>query len=271
MMALQRELDVARNVARDAGEILRRHYAQGSVQVHEKDDASPVTAADLESSAILVRSLCAAFPEDAVVSEEAFDDGARKSRSRVWFVDPLDGTRDFVERTGDFAVHVGLCVDGTPCLGVVYVPVADEMYWACTGQGAICRSALGDRALRVSSASALEDFRVAIGRTRVPPNVQRFLDARDANAQIRRVGASIKLMALARGDLELCLWLHAAEKAWDTCAPEVIVREAGGKMTDVDGNRLVYGDELKHLRGVVASNGHSHDAAAASVRPWFLP
>ncbi len=270
MLALQRELDLARNAALNAGEILRRHYAQGSVQVREKDDASPVTTADLEANEILVRLLCAAFPDDAVVSEEAPDDGARASRARVWFVDPLDGTRDFVGRTGDFAVHIGLCIDGTPRLGVVYVPVADEMYWACAGQGAAYRGAAGERSLRVSPVSALTDFRVAIGRTHVPPNVQRFLDARGSNGQIRRVGASVKLMALARGDLELCLWLHAAEKAWDTCAPEVIVREAGGAMTDVDGNRLVYGEGLRHLRGVVASNGHNHEAAADSVRPWFL-
>src|SRR5215471_436617 len=111
-----------------------RHYANVGIEVQTKPDRSPVTAADLEANAVIVDGLRAAFPGDAVLSEESADDGARLGNRRVWIVDPLDGTRDFVARTGDFCVHVGLAVGGEAVLGVVYRPTTGALYHARRGR-----------------------------------------------------------------------------------------------------------------------------------------
>src|SRR5262245_51547161 len=107
-----------------------RFYGNADVAVHSKSDSSPVTAADEASNEVLTKAIQAAFPEDAFLSEESPDDESRLSKWRVWIVDPLDGTRDFLAQTGDFCVLVGLTVDGAPVLGVAYQPVKDAMYFA---------------------------------------------------------------------------------------------------------------------------------------------
>src|SRR5262245_37537887 len=110
-----------------------RHYEAGLVDFQTKSDMSPVTAADMDANAAIVDGLRAAFPDDAVLTEESPDDGSRFQKARVWIVDPLDGTRDFVARTGDFCVHIGLAERGEAVLGVVYQPVIDALHYARRG------------------------------------------------------------------------------------------------------------------------------------------
>src|SRR6185295_7654657 len=112
------------------GQIVAAHYARGELAVESKADRSPVTQADRDASARIVDLLRAALPGDAVLSEELPDDAARLACRRVWIVDPLDGTRDFVARTGQFSVHVGLAVDGEPVVGAVYQPVTEVLFSA---------------------------------------------------------------------------------------------------------------------------------------------
>jgi 3'(2'), 5'-bisphosphate nucleotidase len=262
MRPLEHELAVARAAAEEAGLIILGHYDRETLAA-EKSDRSPVTEADLAANALLVARLQAAFPRDEILSEE----GGRVGRgARRWLVDPLDGTRDFVERSGDFAVHVGLVEDGAPLLGVVHVPVARATFTAVRGGGAF-RDGVPVAASRAADPAT---FRAAVGRFAVPENVQRFL-ADAPFAGVVQVGASVKLMELAEGALEVCLWLHGREHVWDTCAPAVIVAEAGGRVTDIDGASLVYGDDTRHARGVVASNGTRHDEVLRLARPWFRP
>src|SRR4029450_4911384 len=99
-------------------------------------DSSPVTAADEAANVCLIEKIGGAFPEDAILSEESPDDESRLGKRRVWIVDPLDGTRDFLAQTGDFCVLIGLTIDGVPVLGVAYQPVKDALYFARRGQGA---------------------------------------------------------------------------------------------------------------------------------------
>lgn len=256
------ELAVASAAAEEAGTIILAHYERETL-ASEKSDHRPVTAADLESHSCLVHRLRDAFPGDAILSEETGLEGAG---ARRWLIDPLDGTRDFVERSDDFAVHVGLLDGDRPVLGVVHVPVAHATYTAVRGGGAR-RDGVP---IRASSAADPAVFRAAVGRFAVPENVRRFLEEAPF-AGVTQVGASIRLMELAEGDLEVCLWLHARQHVWHSLAPMVIVTEAGGRVTDVDGAPLAYGDDLRHARGIVASNGACHDEVLRLARPWFVP
>jgi 3'(2'),5'-bisphosphate nucleotidase len=226
------ELAAAQSVARAAGAVIARHYAAGDVVENRKADDSPVTAADLEANDAIVAGLRAAFPGDGLLSEETRDDGARLARDRVWIVDPLDGTRDFVARTGDFAVHVALVVRGVPAVAVAYKPVGDELYWATAGGGAFGARGGGEPLrLRVSARDDVTTFRIGLTRFAIDERVRRFLAESGLGDNVERIGASIKMLWLARGDIELSVCLNDRENEWDTCAPELIVREAGGAFT----------------------------------------
>lgn len=268
----ERELEIARWTARAAGEILLRHYEAGTAAARMKDDASPVTDADLEANRLIVERLHAAFPDDALLTEEQADDGQRLQASRVWIIDPMDGTRDFVARTGDFCVHIGLAVDGRAVVGAVSQPVADRLCFAVAGGGAHLEHAGTIRRIAVSNRRALGELRFGISRFEATRSLQRFAVETEPGRRAVKMGASTKLLAIAEGTLDAVMCVHQDEKEWDTCAPEVIVREAGGMMTDLDGKPLSYnGRELRHLRGSLASNGQAHDEIVRLAAPYAPP
>jgi 3'(2'),5'-bisphosphate nucleotidase len=264
------ELAVAQEAARQAGAVIMRHYAAGEIAFDSKQDGSPVSRADLEASAAIETVLRGAFPQDALLSEEALDSEARLGQRRVWIVDPLDGTRDFLARTGEFCVHVALAVDGQPAVGVVLQPVEGGRYDAVVGRGAfLSRSGTVTR-LRVSRRAALGELRLGISRQNAPAALQRLLDEHGLGARAVPMGASTKYLALARGDLDALVTLTAGEKEWDTCAPELVLREAGGAISDGDGQPLRYNQrDLGRPRGIVASNGACHAQLVALVRPYL--
>ena len=270
-MDLSAELAIAERAAREAGELVAAAYARGPIAVETKADRTPVTAADRQASARIVARLREAFPGDGLLSEEEADDPARLERRRVWIVDPLDGTRDFVARTGQFAVHVGLAIDGAAVVGAVYLPIAGAMYAAAAGGGA-WRTRGGERTrLRVSAAARPEELRIGTSRLNATGRLGRFLGEAGLAARAVPMGASVKHMALAEGALDACVNLSPGEQEWDTLAPEVVIREAGGVVTDGDGRPFRYNQrDLGHHRGSVASNGACHAALIELLRPHLL-
>src|SRR5689334_22837118 len=132
---MENELSIAKSLALEAGSVLLNHYRQ-SVTVDWKAPGDPVTIADREANLLIVSGLAREFPKHAILSEEAPDDLHRLSASHVWMVDPMDGTREFIERRDEFAVQIGLVVDGVPVLGVVYQPTAKKLYYGARGMGA---------------------------------------------------------------------------------------------------------------------------------------
>lgn len=268
-MEFRLELETAIRAARVAGEVIAAYYARGSVQVDVKADASPVTQADRDADAAIAEVIRAAFPEDAILSEETPDDQTRLAKSRVWVIDPLDGTRDFVERTDDFAVHVGFTVDGAVVAGAVYLPVPREMYSAAIGGGAWRE--VGDQRTRleVSNARSIAKARIGISRHHVSDRLRACLETAQV-APPFPIGASIKHMMLARGELDAVINLGSAEMEWDSCAPEIVIREAGGTYTHGDGTAFHYNNpDLVHRRGSIASNGSSHPGLIELVRPYL--
>lgn len=265
-----RELEIAAQAARAAGAVILGYYARGSIAVDTKSDDSPVTAADREANAVIVQHLCTAFPGDAVLSEELPDDGARRGKSRVWIVDPLDGTRDFIARTDEFCVHVGLAVDGAPVVGAVFQPTKDALYLAAAGAGAFLENAGVRLPLRVAAAVPREGLRVGVTRTAATGRLKRFLAETGLANRAVAMGASVKLMALARGDLDAVVNFAPNEQDWDTCAPEAILREAGGLYTDTGGRPFVYnGADVTHHQGSVAASPAAHPLMLGLVAPYL--
>jgi len=268
-----RELDVAERAARLGGAAILRHYARGAaVRIEIKPDQSPVTEADLEANAAIVGLLRAAFPDDGILSEELPDGDERFGKRRVWIIDPLDGTRDFVARTDQFCVHVGLAVDGVAVVGAVFQPVAGRLYSARAGGGAHVDEGGGTppAALRVSRVADLADMRAGVSRLNATGRLGACLAATGLAGRAVPMGASVKYNAIARGELDLVINLSPVEMEWDTCAPEVVIREAGGQFTDGDGRPFRYNQrDTAHRRGSLASNGVIHGALLAELRPHF--
>lgn len=267
-----REFEVAARLAREAAAVIRRHCEAPSLAITRKADGSPVTAADLEADALIARGLGEAFPGDAIRSEESGDEGPPGPTSRVWIVDPLDGTRDLLERSGDFAVHIALAVSGEPVVAAVALPALDGLYLAVRGRGAIRHTGSGTRPLQVDRSRSLAEYRTGITRTAPSRALDCFLDRTGLRARAVPRGASVKQMLLAEGALDLCITLHDLESEWDSCAPGLIVEEAGGRVTDVDGHPLRYAQaDPRHRRGVVMSAGPHHDAILAAAQACLPP
>src|SRR5262249_11888928 len=161
---MEKELEVARELARDAGRILLEFYASGA-KVQWKGHDDPVTAADHAANEMLVRELSRQFPNDAVLSEEFPDDLSRLHKDRVWMVDPMDGTKQFIERIGEFAVMIGLAVEGEARLGVVYHPSLDRLYYAAPGAGAFVEEKWSTKRLRVPPVSDPSQMVMAMSRS----------------------------------------------------------------------------------------------------------
>ena len=273
--SLDRELEVAVRAARAAGRVILEHYADPELGARVKPDQSPVTVADEAADQLILGELRAACPGDAILSEESPDDPIRFSRSRLWIVDPLDGTRDFLAKTGDFSVLIGLAIDGKPVLGVAYQPTRDALYRAIKGGGAFLDTGGTTHRLTTSRRDSPSELRVGISRLNPDDGLGKVLAAAGLAPRAVQMGASVKHLALARGDLDAVMNLSPGEMEWDTCAPEVILTEAGCKMTDGDGNPFKYNQrDLHRRRGSIASNGLCHGLmirVMAPCLPEILP
>jgi 3'(2'), 5'-bisphosphate nucleotidase len=256
---MEKELEIAKHLARDAGRILLDFY-RSEVQVQWKGHDDPVTAADRAANEMLVRELHRRFPDDAILSEELPDDPLRLKKDRVWMVDPMDGTKQFIERIDEFAVMIGLAIEGEAKMGVVYQPSLDRMFYATPGGGAFIEERWTTKRLQVVSLNDPAKMIAAMSRSHHSPTVDQLYNRLGITQQIRSGSVGLKFGLIAEGRAHLYTHLGSRTNQWDTCGPEAILREAGGVVTDTTGAWLRYNDsQVRNLRGVVASNGQIHE------------
>jgi 3'(2'), 5'-bisphosphate nucleotidase len=269
--SLERELSVALELAREAGAAILKFY-EGPVTVEQKfasGDREPVTEADRVANEIIVRRLAKEFPDDGILAEESVDTDERLEKRRVWMIDPLDGTTGFISSNGDFAVQIGLADDGVPVLGVVYQPLTGVMYHAIEGGGAwIERRGFENERARVSAHAEVSTMRLAASRSHRSPRMDNVVQAFGFKEEVRRGSVGIKVGLIIEQQCDLYIHLSPRTKQWDTCAPEIILKEAGGTLTDLFGGPLSYNTvEVQNLNGVVASNGVVHEKIVDTLAP----
>ncbi|HVJ81620.1 MAG TPA: 3'(2'),5'-bisphosphate nucleotidase CysQ [Planctomycetia bacterium] len=262
------ELGAALDAVRAAGaEILRLGGAYENVT---DAPADIVTDADLAAQAIIFRILAERFPNDAVLGEEAYKEDPSIARAlRLWIVDPIDGTRGFAIGNGEYSVMVGLVAGGRPVVGVVHEPHVGRTTFAAAGQGCFVRtSAVGQpMPCSVRPTESMVDATVAMSRSRKTDSEKRLLDRFGARESLKTYSAGIKLAQVARGEADLYLGDYPAMHDWDVCAGHILVEEAGGRVTDLAGEPLVYGREPpRQSRGILATNGLLHAAALAVAK-----
>jgi len=261
----ERELEVAKSLARAAGQKLLEIYA-GEHHVQWKGYDDPVTAADHAANELIVSGLRRHFPSDGVLSEEALDDHIRLGKSRVWLVDPMDGTKQFIEHIGEFSVMIGLAIEGEATLGVVYHPTADRLFYAAPGLGAFVEEEWTTKRLRVSPVSDPSQMTAAMSRSHHSPVVDRIRHQLGVTREIRSGSVGLKFGLIAEGRAHLYIHPGSRTNQWDTCGPEAILRAAGGVVTDTFGEPLNYNaPEVRNSRGIIASNGPIHDRAVAAI------
>jgi len=226
-------------LARRAGAAILEVYA-GSFAVETKSDDSPLTAADMASHRLIVNGLRELTPDIPVLSEESkgIDWNVRRAWERYWLVDPLDGTREFVKRNGEFTVNIALIENHVPVLGVVLIPVTGELYYGITGEGAFLETAPGAMPQPIATRLAASIPIVAGSRSHANERQMAMLEKLGYHRLVS-VGSSIKFCMVARGDADLYLRLGPTSE-WDTAAAQCVLEQAGGAVVDLQGEPLRY-------------------------------
>ena len=262
---LEKELEIAKVLAENASEAIMRIFHEG-FEVEEKSStihySEPVTIADKTSSKIIVEGLAEAFPGDAVLSEEEPDNIERRmEKLRVWIIDPLDGTKGYINDSSSFAVMIGLCKNGVPELGIVYAPARDKLYYAEKGKGAYLRENGALSKISVSITSQMKNSVIATynnyGRKR---DSDEMFNTIPVLKKVQEDSAGIKLCLVAEGKADIYIHTSSLTSKWDTCAPQIILEEAGGSILTTLGEKLNYKQELLSWeKGFVSTNALLHN------------
>jgi len=238
------------DLAVDAGQAILEVYAT-DFDVQEKGDASPLTQADLASHHCIVAGLQALTPGIPIISEEeglpTFEE--RSSWKQYWLIDPLDGTKEFVNRNGEFTVNIAFIDSHRPTFGVVHVPVQNKTYIGCEGYGAELRDGSDSTAIRVAEASN-HPLRIVGSRSHRGSSLDTFL-AKVGESDMLPMGSSLKFCVVAEGRADIYPRLGPTSE-WDTAAAQAVVEQAGGKVLELDGKPL------------------SYNAKEDILNPWFI-
>jgi len=254
-------LELAKDAAREAGRLVMGYYCN-EYEVREKGEDNPVTTADLEADKTLRRVLLEGAPGTGWLSEETMDSPERLQKDDVWVVDPIDGTKEFINGVPEFAISIGLASKGEMVLGVLYNPPKDELFWAEKGGGAF----LNGEAIRVTGRSDLDGSVLIASRSEFGRGE---FETYGASFEVRPVGSiAYKLAQIAAGEADLT-WSLGPKNEWDIAGGLCLIQEAGGKVTDPDGVPFRFNRPDPLVPGILASNGLLHASAVAAVADDF--
>lgn len=263
---LEEILAITRPIAWGATDILRKYY-RGEIDISEKTKDDFVTNADLATNQYILKELKNAFGtgDYGYLSEETYDPKQPEAlpEAWVWIIDPLDGTRDFIDKTGEYAIHIALTYQQRPVLAVVSIPETEKLYYAIKGNGTFVETRDGEvKPIQVSSRNTIENLYLVVSRTHRDDRFQNLIDNLpfcDRN-YVGSVGCKISTILEQKSDVYISLSGKSAPKDWDFAAPELILTEAGGSFTHFNGDALTYNTgDVKQWGGLMASNGLIHE------------
>lgn len=261
---------IARAIAWGASDILRSYYrgepTTGTLDIQEKT-GGPVTAADIAVNTYILEKLQASIGiEDfGYLTEETYHSQTSLpiDKSWVWIIDPLDGTRDFIDKTGEYAIHIALTHLGRPVLAVVAWPETEKLFYAIKNGGTFEETRDGSTTqVQVSDRNSLVDLTVVVSRTHRDQRFNQLLQQLPCQNQraVGSVGCKVATIVEQKADIYISISGKSAPKDWDMAAPELILTEAGGKFTHVDGQPLMYNQgDVNQWGCLIASNGHCHE------------
>lgn len=240
-------IDLTRRAGAKALKYYERDYS-----IEEKQDDSPVTEADFASEEILIGGLKNSDP--GIIAEEAgLIEG--NSEDKYWIVDPLDGTQDFIDKTGEFSIMVGLLERGEPTMGVVFAPAQEKLWYAAKGEGAYLVDGGTERKIQVSSKEGLESYVLIASRNHFSAQDEAVAGQLNVEDIVRMGSLGIKFSTIAEGNADLVYYTTDKLGIWDCCAPQVILEEAGGEAFDLQGRELTYDLEGRKMKGGIVGLG----------------
>lgn len=273
MKDLAEILAIARTVAWGAADILQSYYhgtaANSDLDIQYQQN-EPVTAADVAANQYILQELQAALGNEdfAYISEETYKSQLHKNTESlpdwVWIIDPLDGTRGFIEKTGDYAVHIALVQGHRPVLAVVAVPEQAKLYYATKGNGTFVETRNSVEPINLLSSQntkAIEDLTLVVSRSHRNQRLEHLLQNLPLTHQkaVGSVGCKIAAILEQQADVYISLSGKSAPKDWDIAAPELILTEAGGNFTHFNGSLLQYNvGDINQWGGLLASNTQHH-------------
>ncbi|MGY5151351.1 MAG: 3'(2'),5'-bisphosphate nucleotidase CysQ family protein [Candidatus Nitrosopumilus sp. bin_6a] len=250
------ELDIAIKAANEAGKAILEIY-QGDYETSTKKDDSPITDADLKSNEVIKKILSQS--EHQILSEEDKDDLSRLSKETIWIVDPLDGTSDFIDKTGEFTVMISLIKNKRPILGVIGWPTEKTLFVAQKGSGAFRFSNEEWKKISVTKVSEISKCKAVGSRHHLSDKEKAFIKKLGIE-DFTSIGSSLKVGKISSGEAEAYITTTNKMKEWDSAASYCIILEAGGKMTDMSGNDLTYNNkDVYHQNGILVTNGLVHN------------
>jgi len=250
------ELKLAKQLAKKAAEEVMKIYKTEFSQ-KEKEDKTPITEADEIANALIVKGLREAFPAHAILTEEEEDDQSRLENDYVWIIDPLDGTKEFISRNGEFTINIALTYKGEPIVGVIMIPTKQELFFAEKGKGAFFEKEGKISKIQVSKKNSIEEMSLMISRSHATEKELNLIK-NNSFADVKKAGSSLKGCLIAKGEADL-YYRFGRTMEWDICAMHMIIQEAGGRITDLDGNLLKYNKPQPEIKGFIISNNQIHD------------
>ncbi len=259
MTNFSREINIIKDLATQAGDAVMDIYKREYEVVEKEDNQGPVTEADLIANKIILEGLKKYFPEDAVISEESPDNLVRLDNKRVWCVDPIDGTIEFIKKNDEFSIQIGLIQNKRPSFGVVYMPALKIMVYGGPAIGAFKECGDKTEQLHVKPKTNMSDLIMVVSRSHPSKALGDFKEKVGFNKEIAFGSIGGKVIMIVLGKADFFIHANPNTKEWDTCAPEAVLMGAGGQMSDLNDSILDYNKEnLFNLNGVVASGGGFH-------------
>ena len=253
-MSFKEQLASAKFAAVSAAQIIMEIYNNNTAEVTIKDDDSPVTQADIAADKLITNILKHHYPTYAFLTEESSDDKSRLANDFVWVVDPIDGTKDFINRTGEFTINIALVYKRRPVVGVVAIPAKNEMYFASEGNGAYYQ--VNDHIEKIHSNNDSKNLIAFRSRFHYGDTERNFYESHsDLVKEVVTVGSSIKACHIAHGLAHVYAKLTNGTKEWDIAASDIIVKEAGGLFVKPDGTPILYNrDDVYNREGFIVMN-----------------
>ncbi len=268
-MAYESELEAALEAADTAGKVVSELYAR--FQVVPNAPANITTDADRQAQEIILGKLRRRFPTDALCAEESTATLADAAHAgpRLWIVDPIDGTRGFARKNGEFSVMIGFVDQGQIAVGIVSEPARARLTYASRGAGCWKRDGASAAPVRcqVSHVDSLAHATLTQSRSKKTTSADKLVQALHPARVLETYSAGIKLALVARGEADLYLNTYRLFHDWDICAGHILVEEAGGKVSGLQGETLTYGQPGNWQRhGVLATNGLLHNEALTAKK-----
>lgn len=239
-MDIIKALELSKELAIQAGEEIMKIY-NTDFSVEYKDDKMPLTMADKNANDIIVSALEKAFPEAGILSEESADDPANRDKRFCFIVDPLDGTKEFIKKNDEFTVNIALSDKGRVVMGVVYLPVKKELYFAASGKGAFLTSEGVTKAISVTGKTS--DIRMVVSKSHMGDKEKALLEKySDKIGDMAQAGSSLKGCLVASGQAEV-YYRFGLTMEWDTAAMQAVCEEAGAIFRQMNGSEMLYNRE----------------------------